>query len=115
MIRRAIELKKETINELRGGKGQVELIHILEKDELGGKGRLYARNILKPGASIGFHQHSGEFEAYYIISGEGTVNDNGILVPVKAGDLVRTDNGQSHSIENTGNTDLEFIALILFE
>jgi len=116
MIKKASELKKEVVQGLKGGKGELELVHLLEvdKNEFNGKGRLFAKNTLKPGASIGFHKHEGDAEAYYILSGTATVNDNGIMKEVKAGDLVYTPHGESHSMENTGDTDLEFIALILF-
>ncbi|KJS23558.1 MAG: cupin [Clostridiaceae bacterium BRH_c20a] len=116
MLKKGSDLKREVIQCLKGGKGEVELIHLLEvdKNEFNGKGRLFARNTLKPGASIGFHKHEGDAETYYILSGEGTVNDNGTIKVVQAGDLVYTPHGESHSLENTGTTDLEFIALILF-
>ena len=83
-------------------------------EQLQGKGRLFARNTIKPGSSIGNHLHKVDFETYYILSGEGTVDDNGVTSVVKAGDVVYTSGGDSHSIENTGKIDLEMIALILF-
>ena len=90
--------------------------HLLEvgKDEFNGKGRLFAKNTLKPGWSVGYHKHEGDAEAYYILKGEAILDDNGEKVALKAGDLAYTPNGSSHSIENVGDTDLEFIALILF-
>ncbi|WP_406677061.1 cupin domain-containing protein [Moorella sp. ACPs] len=116
MIRRAQEMKEEIVTGLRGGKGNVAMVHILEesKNEFNGKGRLFARLTLKPGASIGWHQHSGDSEAYYILSGQGIVNDNGRETVVKAGDMVLTKNGEYHSIINNGDENLEFIALILY-
>lgn len=116
MIKRAADLKKQTVAGLKEGKGSIEMIHLLdaEKDEFSGKGRLFCKNILKPGCSIGFHKHEGDSETYYILSGQGEVNDNGTKYQVKAGDVVYTPHGESHSLENTGDTDLEFIALILY-
>lgn len=114
MLRRADEMVTEVVESFRGGKGSVEVTRIYKPEEFAGKGRLYARIKLKPGSSIGLHQHVGDFEGYYILSGEGTVNDNGVERPIKAGDLLYTPNMESHSIENTGSTDLEFIGLVLF-
>ncbi|WP_258358686.1 cupin domain-containing protein [Moorella sulfitireducens (nom. illeg.)] len=116
MIRRAQEIREETFTGFRGGQGEVKIAHILEanKNEFNDKGRLFARFTLAPGASIGWHQHNGDFETYYILSGQGTVNDNGTETTVKAGDMVLTRNGEYHSIINTGEEDLVFIALILF-
>ncbi|MCX7779441.1 MAG: cupin domain-containing protein [Negativicutes bacterium] len=114
MIKRAAELTTEVFPNRFGGKGELKVTKLLEMDQFHGKGRLFARNVLEPGSSLGWHEHKGDVEAYYIIAGEGTVNDNGTLVQVKAGDVIYTNNGESHSIENTGTETLEFIALILY-
>lgn len=114
MLKRANELTQEVIVGLRGGKGNVITTKLLEGDQFQGKGRLFSKMVLKPGHSIGYHQHTGDIEAYYILSGQGTLNDNGAVTTVAAGDVVFTGNGESHAIENTGGDDLVFIALILF-
>lgn len=117
MIKHLGDLRKDLVSNFRGGKGEVQMTHFLEteKDEFSGKGRLFAKNVLKPGSSIGLHEHVGDFETYFILSGEGQVNDNGELKSVKPGDVIITKNGENHSIENIGSVDLEFIALILFD
>jgi len=117
MIKRFGDLRTDSVSNFRGGKGEVQITHFLEieKDEFSAKGRLFAKNILKPGSSIGLHEHVGDFETYVILSGEGLVNDNGELKSVKHGDVIITKNGENHSIENTGTVDLEIIALILFD
>jgi mannose-6-phosphate isomerase-like protein (cupin superfamily) len=116
VIRKADAVKVVKASGLRGGKGEVEMRQLLEadKDEFNGKGRLFAHNVLKPGTSIGWHQHVGDSEAYYILRGQALVNDNGTEVTVSAGDVVLTQDGEYHSIENNGDQDLEFIALILY-
>jgi len=115
MIKRAEELKQD-IKTLFEGKGNVQILHVLDMDQFEGKGRLFARMTLAPGSSIGFHQHNNDFETYYILKGEGIVNDNGTMTKVTVGDVVYTPNGQTHSIENDSDStcDLEFMALILF-
>ena len=115
MVKSNDQLRHDTVENFRGGKGSVKFIHILEKDQFHNKGRLFAHHIIKPGSSTGYHKHEADFEAYYIIKGEGTFNDNGELRPVKKGDLALTEIGESHCIENTGTEDLEFLGLVLFE
>lgn len=117
MIKHLEDLRKDTISNFRGGKGEVQMTHFLEteQDEFKGKGRLFSKNVLKPGNSIGLHEHVGDFETYFILSGEGLVSDQGEQKSVKPGDVIITKNGEHHSIENTGTVDLEFIALILFD
>lgn len=99
---------------LAGGKGNVLSLELLGIKDFEEKGRLFKHCILKPGTSVGKHTHKGDFEVYYILKGQGTYDDNGTIMPVKAGDLTLCRDGESHMIENTGTEDLEFIALILF-
>ena len=66
MVRKA-EIK--VVEGLRGGKGRLEMHHILKPEELNGHGRVYALIRMEPHSSIGFHEHIGETEPYYIISG----------------------------------------------
>ena len=115
MLKHAHSLKSETASERFGGKGEVQITHFLEGDEFNAKGRLFAKNVLQPGSSIGLHEHIADFETYVILSGQGLVNDNGEQKSVKTGDVIITRNGEKHSLENTGTINLEFLALILFD
>ncbi|MBO4368807.1 MAG: cupin domain-containing protein [Desulfovibrio sp.] len=113
MIRRKNEIQKaEAV--LFGGPGKLHSDIILAKDEFAGKGRLFNHCVLHPGEAVGTHPHSGEFEVYYILAGEGQYDDNGTKQTVKAGDMTLCPSGESHGLLNTGSEDLEFIALILF-
>lgn len=110
MVRRTVtEIKKE----VRGGKGEVEFAHILSKDELGGAGSMYAKVRLKPGCSIGYHQHIGNTEPYFVLEGHGTfVDHDGTRMEIKPGDVCVIEAGQGHAIENDSDADLVFMALI---
>ncbi|NLO99293.1 MAG: cupin domain-containing protein, partial [Clostridiaceae bacterium] len=68
---------------------------------------------LEPGCSIGSHVHDQEEEIYYILSGTGTVNDNGVVKNVGPGDAIKTGDGESHSISNNGDVPLVFLAAII--
>lgn len=114
MIKRAKDLPSEVVAKRFGGKGEVAITRLLEMEQFQGKGRLFAHNKIKSNSSIGLHQHNGDFEVFYILSGEGIVDDNGAKAPVKKGDVILTGNGESHSLENTGSSDLEYIALVLY-
>jgi mannose-6-phosphate isomerase-like protein (cupin superfamily) len=98
--------------EQRIGERNGTITHLLSTGQMHGKNRLFARILLRPGSRVPYHQHDGDYEAYYILSGHGQVNDNGTITEIKSGDIIFTDNKESHSIENTGNTNLEYIALI---
>jgi len=117
MIRRAEDMIKEIREQMREGKGYVEVTHLFKKDELYGKSksaRLVAKLTLNPGCSIGLHPHESDEEVFYVIKGKGRVDDNGQTYEVSAGDATLTGGGETHSIENIGTEPLEVIAIILY-
>lgn len=103
------------VENMAGGKGHVLIERLLGETELNGKCGLYAQVTLEPGCSLGYHEHHEETETYYILSGEGVYDDNGTAVPVKSGDVTFCKSGFGHGLENTGDTDLVFMALIILE
>lgn len=110
-----MELKTEKIENMCGGEGHVIIKHILGEKELNGKCGLYAQVTIEPGCSLGYHEHHNESETYYILSGQGDYDDNGTVCPVKAGDVTFTPDNHGHGLKNTGDTDLVFMALIIFD
>lgn len=113
MIRSASSMETETRIAMRGGVGSVAFRHLFKKDEITAKTRLCAVLTLPPGTSIGTHQHEGEDEVYYILKGCGILDDGTTRVPVKAGDAILTGRGESHAIANSGDADLEILAVIM--
>ena len=112
MIIQRNEMKTEVKEKLRDGNGSAAFVHLLDcKNEK--NIRLLSELTLPPGSSIGNHNHENECEYYIILSGNGTVDDNGKEVPVKTGDVTVTSSGDSHSITNTGTVPLVFIAIIV--
>ena len=71
--------------------------------------------LLEPGAVLGYHEHHGETETYYLTKGAGIYNDNGKEYPVEVGDVTFCADGNGHGIKNAGEEDLVFVALILKE
>ncbi|MDO4530753.1 MAG: cupin domain-containing protein [Bacillota bacterium] len=112
-------VKKERIvkvDGLRDGRGSVEIHHVLEADEMMGHGTMYAKVVIKPQSSIGWHQHVGNTEPYYILKGTGVFVDNdGSRTEVQPGDVCTIEVGQWHSIENNTDEDLEVMAIVLNE
>lgn len=110
MVRKAECLDME---KLEGGNGPAKVYPVVTEEELLGHGSMYARVVLPPGSSVGWHTHIHETEPYYILKGYGDFIDNDRSVTkVGPGDRCTILPGQSHSIENNYDTDLEFMALI---
>lgn len=98
-----------------GGKGKLQLHKMSDTYEKPAHLRTFAVAELEPGASVGYHIHMGESETYYILSGSGIYNDNGTLMPIAAGDVTFTPHGAGHGLENTGDTVMRFIPLIILD
>lgn len=113
MVRKA-EIKK--VEGLRGGVGRLEMHHILKPEELNGHGRMYAMVKMEPHSTIGFHEHIGETEPYYVVSGHGTFIDNEKnRIPVGPDDVCLIECGQSHGFENNSDEELILMALVYNE
>lgn len=114
MIKRNETLTSLTSEAPFGAPGTAVRTPLLQPEEFFGKGRVFNRMRLPVGSGIGSHVHEGEQEIYYILSGKGEYDNNGVKVEVGPGDLTLCPDGEQHGIQNIGDTDLEFIALILY-
>lgn len=111
-------IKKETLEHSKerfGGHGELDLYWTLNEEDLCHKGKGMLRIVLPPGSSIGYHQHQGNFEVYYILSGSGIFNDNGTEKPIQAGEAGVIRPGEFHALENTGSQEMTLIAVVINE
>ena len=87
-----------------GGEGEAEMHVILDGEaEMFGKGRVFNRVVLAPGAEVAWHVHHGDGECYYVLK-----------ITMRPGDMSFVGDGEGHSMKNNGSEDLEMIALILY-
>lgn len=107
MIFKKNEVEEKILPEFFGGKK--ELKARMYMDELG---KILTAAVLSPGASIGEHTHTDSSEIIYIISGKGTALDDGTACEAEAGTVLYCPKGHSHGLENTGEEDLVFFAVV---
>ena len=74
---------------------------------------MFSRVTIPAGCELGYHEHHGESETYYLLTGKGVYSDNGKEIEAKAGDVFFCDDGNGHGLKNTGDEELSFVALIL--
>lgn len=98
-----------------GGEGYILKQPIIKDGQLGEHCRMFSEVTLHPGCEIGYHEHYGETETYYLTKGSGIYKDNESEYPVEAGDVTFCRSGGGHGLKNTGDQDLVFTALILAE
>lgn len=115
MVRRSDEIRVRKVEKAQGGEGEVCFYDWLLPEEAAGHGRVFSKLVIPPGCSIGYHEHEGEFEAFYVLSGEATVNDNGEEVVLREGDMHLCKNGDGHGSTNKSDEDLVMLALIMNE
>ena len=58
-----------------------------------------------------FHEHTAQWEAYYILSGSGQVRTPKRKEAVKPGDYLVFPPGEAHQLINTGSADLTFFVI----
>ncbi len=114
IIKRKSEIIEQPNPNLRGGKLVTGITDILDIPQMRGKGRLYAITRIPPGGSIGIHKHEGDFETYYILKGKARYSANDEIYEIGPGDMVQAEDGETHGIENIGDEDLEYIALVMY-
>lgn len=102
--------KKEN---MAGGEGFVTIEHLGGPEAMDERCPLFALVTIEPGSSLGYHEHHGETETYYLLKGTAEYNDDGNLYQVKEGDVTFCKDGHGHGLKPVGNETLMFIALIL--
>lgn len=113
MLAKKEQIPQNTENAPMGGKGWLWLDKMSQAVTMPGVIKTFARATLTPGSEVGYHVHTTDSEAYYILSGEGEYTEGGKTCRVTAGDVSYTPMGEGHGIKNVGQENLEFIALIL--
>ncbi len=113
MIMKAEEKSFELRQFMKGGDGAVAMRTFKPIGGLPTHYRVFGEMHINPGCSCGNHTHSGESEIYYILQGEGVLNDNGVEKVVKAGDMEICYDGQFHGIANKSNELLVVLAIVI--
>lgn len=89
------------------------LYNLKEFEKINEKIKQFSYVEVNVGEEVPFHEHHGNAENYYIISGKGLYNDNGKEIEVGAGTVTFTPSGEGHALKNIGDDKLKFIALVI--
>ena len=112
MVIKNSEMKTQIRHELKGGNGDIHFLNYANCSEFKNC-RLLSEMTIPVNASIGEHTHIAETEYYIVLSGKGLVVDNGSEKVVEDGDLIVTNDGETHEIKNIGSTPWKIIAIIV--
>ena len=113
MVIKSEDMKTNSRQNVRGGNGTVDFLHIVPEGFLPDKSRLFSVMILEKGCSVGRHDHTAETEVYYVVEGEGVLNDNGTERTFRKGDCNVCGGGAFHSVANEKDEPLKIVAVII--
>ena len=97
-----------------GGLGNFEMRHLITRNELPPHVRLICEVIIEPGEICASHQHVGDTEIYYILSGKAEYEGAEGTSILEPGDATVCYDGESHAIKCLGDETLKFLAFIPF-
>ncbi len=111
-IFKAKDSRKEPLPECHGGIGSVDWTEVVDKrDNQEICLNFVHDDILKPGVSVGIHEHTGDEEYYYIIDGSGIMTLDGEEYEVGPGDLTAVYPGGTHGLKNHTEGDLRILVI----
>lgn len=113
MVRHRSQMKSRVQHELRGGKGEVTFLDMMQPDESYGKMRVCSEISMEKGCSIGRHPHEVEAELFIVKQGIATIDDNGTIKKCGVGDVIYTGNGEFHSLMNEDEETLVVYAIVI--
>lgn len=97
---------EKRVEEFNGGKG-VTGLKMFDKSDV-----TFISGRLEPNSSIGMHKHMDSCEIILVLSGKGKAFCDGETEMLAAGSCHFCPRGSSHSLVNTGEKDLEFVACV---
>lgn len=100
------------LEEVHGGCGLCRNARVFSDEEIPSPVRFIYYTVMPPKASFGLHRHGHDNEFYIVLEGTGVYTQNGVDVPIRAGDIMMNDACAEHGIVNTGETDMR---LLVFE
>lgn len=113
MLKRNVEFVEET-EHAENGLGNFTMCHPLTAAELPPHMRLMCEVIIQPGEVCKSHEHKGDSEIYYILSGKAEYTGAEGTSILEKGDVTCCYDGESHAIKCLGDEPLVFLAFIPF-
>ena len=112
MIRYKRDMPHRAESNAAGGTGTLDIAKLFTLEDTEGCAPVCDVFTFAPGDSIGVHQHVGEGELYYILSGCALVTDETDTVLLHAGDAHYCVSGGRHGISNPGDGPMQMLGVV---
>ena len=103
-------MKKVTTKDI-GGKIIKDNSTYLLKDNAFGNNLVLSSTMLRANQHTTGHNHEGQEEVYFFISGHGEMEIDNNRFTVEEGDVVCIEDGEFHKVYNTGHLGLYFVCV----
>lgn len=97
------------VNNLRGGEGSCTLYKL---EDLPVQYKMFAKIVIHPNSSIGYHAHIGDEEIIYVLDGCGKVIVEGETKELLPGMINVCKENHYHSVINDSNNDLVIMGIV---
>lgn len=97
-----------------GGLGNFVMRQVFKDDNRPAHVRLMCEVIINPGEECGLHQHTGDTEIYYMLSGKAAYEGAEGKSELKPGDVTVCYDGENHAIRCLGDESCKFLAFITY-
>ena len=103
-------MKKVTIKDVGGDIIKDNSTYLL-KDNAFGNNLVLSSTMLRANQHTTGHNHKGQEEVYFFISGHGEMEIDNNRFTVEEGDVVCIEDGEFHKVYNTGHLGLYFVCV----
>lgn len=114
MLKRKEDLEPIIVEQMKGGVKYVKRISAIGENDFTKNAEVVSKLAIVPGASIGYHEHVGNEEVMLVLSGQGTLVDDGEEFELHEGDVTICREHHHHSVINTSEEeDLVLLAVVV--
>ena len=110
---KAVEREAVKVEGAYGGAGYMLKEALITAEQMGEHCTMFHKVTNPVGCELGYHEHHGNTESYYMLTGKGLYTDDDKQYEIETGDVVFCEEGHGHGLKNTGDIDITFVALVL--
>jgi mannose-6-phosphate isomerase-like protein (cupin superfamily) len=105
------EVNPQTLKGNHGGMGPIEFRRLLAQSDFETHIDFVDYTVIPPGSTIGLHEHNGNEEIYFIVTGKPRISVNGQERRLERGSIAVVRSGQTHQLVNDTNENVAIFVI----